>query len=358
MNPKKLLSRREFLKLASFSVAGLALRPWENLFYLEDFPQAERLGRVTEGAVRLRARPDYNSPEVGTLYEDTVVVWLREVVGSMPFRYNQRWVETLDGYIWAPLLQPVRNIPNEPVLETRDTSLGQGMWVELTIPWLDMVLENPPARTYGFKDRAERGLPPRIYFSQVLWVDQIDIDEQGQVWYRVNERFGPGELLWGQAEAFRCLTPEELAPISPQAEDKSVEINLARQTVSCFEGQNEVFFTRVSTGKDGEDTATPVSDWYRIWRKMVSTHMAGGTNAAGWDLPGIGWSTFFVGNGVAFHATYWHNNYGEKTSHGCVNMRPEDAKYLFRWTQPSVGYDPGDATVTGQTGTLIRVVEY
>ncbi|MDH5507222.1 MAG: L,D-transpeptidase family protein [Anaerolineae bacterium] len=354
---KNFLSRRDFLKISGLSVAGMALRPWQNLPYMQDFPQAERLGRVNEGRVSVRIRPDLNSQEIAVVYEDTVVPRLREVVGSNPYRFNQRWVETPDGYIWSPLIQPVENVPNAPVDTLPATSLGSGMWVEVTVPWVDVVLENPPARTKGFQVRAERGLPPRFYYSQVFWVDKIEADSAGQVWYRINERFGPGEILWGPAEAFRPLTQDEVAPITPEIEDKHILVNLARQTISCFEGKNEVFFARASTGKVGEDTDTPVGDWHRIWRKMVSTHMAGGTNAAGWDLPGIGWTTLFVGNGVAFHSTFWHNNFGEKSSRGCVNLRPDDAKFVFRWTQPYVGYDPGDMTVSGQAGTLIRVVE-
>jgi lipoprotein-anchoring transpeptidase ErfK/SrfK len=86
--------------------------------------------------------------------------------------------------------------------------------------------------------------------------------------------------------------------------------------------------------------------------------MGGGDERGGWDTPAIGYATYFVGNGVAFHSTFWHNGFGEKWSHGCVNISPENAKWIFRWTTPYVGYDPGDLTVSGNVGTLIRVLEY
>jgi hypothetical protein len=349
------LTRREFLKLSAIGAGSLILRPHKGVQYQGEFPVAERLGRVNAGVVELRAQPNIDSPSLGVLYEDAVVPWLREVVGTNPYRFNQRWVETPDGYMWAPFVQPVRNQINQPVTSLPESSLGPGMWVETTVPWVEMALENPPARTQSFKALAERGLAPRLYYSQIFWVDQMRTDEQGQVWYRVNERFGNGELLWGRAEAFRPMTTEEMTPISPEVEDKLVEVNLARQTLSCFENGREVFFCRVSTGLGGAET--PVSDWHRIWRKMVSSHLAGGTNAYGWDLPGIGWTTLFVGTGIAIHSTYWHNNYGEVMSRGCVNARPEDSKFVFRWTQPAVTHDPGDVTVSGQSGSRIRVFE-
>ena len=85
--------------------------------------------------------------------------------------------------------------------------------------------------------------------------------------------------------------------------------------------------------------------------------MSGGTTGGGGDLPGVGWVSLFVGSGVAVHSTIWHNNWGEPVSRGCVNATPEDSKWVFRWTQPMVPYDPGDATVPWPGGTKVEVVE-
>ena len=87
--------------------------------------------------------------------------------------------------------------------------------------------------------------------------------------------------------------------------------------------------------------------------------MSGGTTGAGYDLPGIAWTSIFSTGGVAIHSTFWHNNYGDPVSHGCVNCTPEDAKWIFRWIMPEVVYDPGmlDVTVSGQPSTSVEVVE-
>jgi lipoprotein-anchoring transpeptidase ErfK/SrfK len=71
----------------------------------------------------------------------------------------------------------------------------------------------------------------------------------------------------------------------------------------------------------------------------------------------VGWVSLFVGSGVAIHSTFWHNNFGMTMSRGCVNARPEDAKFVFRWTLPSVPYVPGDVTVSMPGGTRVEVVE-
>ncbi|HEX2980027.1 MAG TPA: L,D-transpeptidase [Anaerolineaceae bacterium] len=303
-----------------------------------------------------------DSASVGVLYEDAVVPWLREVIGPAPLgRVNRRWVETPDGYIYTPSVQPVKYQPNQPLtqLPSSQTS-GVGMWAEVSVPYVDVFLANPPARSPWL----EHTNMPRLYYSQIMWIDDVQTNNQGQVLYRVNEKFGtPGDIFWAAAEAFRPLTEEELAPINPEVEDKRVEVNLDFQTMSCYEGNHEVYFCRISSGGKWDAEGNVVDKWstpvgpHPIWRKLISIHMIGGTTGAGYDLPGIAWTTLFSGEGVAIHSTFWHNDYGVQRSHGCVNAAPDDAKWVFRWTTPQVNYDPGDMTVQMPGGTIIDIVE-
>lgn len=358
------ITRRNFLKLTSLGLGSLAFLHWNNALALPTFPADDRLGRVNVGKVDVKTSLDVDSQTVGVLYEDAIVPWLRELVGKNPYRTNQRWVEMPDGYIWSPYLQPVRNIPNTPVKILPKSNGETGMWVEVSLPFVDLMMDNPPARSPGLQDRQKLGLLPRLYYSQIVWVDQLKTDDQGQTWYRINERYGSyGDILWGTAEAFRPLTADDVAPISPNVEEKHVVVNITQQTLSCFEGNTEVYFARISSGalfnSKGERVdvwATPLGK-FSIWRKLISLHMSGGTTGGGWDLPGIGWTSLFVGSGVAIHSTFWHNNFGEPMSRGCVNARPEDAKWVFRWTQPIVPYNPGDTTVAWPGGTKVEVIE-
>ena len=351
------LNRREFLKVVSTGAAGAIFTPFNRLFQLPDFPNYERLGRVCAGKVELRARPNIDSQEVGVLYEDAVVPWLKEVVGSRPLWYSQRWVETPDGYIYSPNLQPVRNLPNAPLNVLPDPA---GMWAEVTVPYADLVLENPPARAPWLK----AAVSPRAYYSQIFWVDGLKKDEQGKTWYHIVEKHGTyGDKFWISAEAMRPINADEMSPISPDAAEKRVLVNVTYQTMACFEGNSEVFFCRVSTGAKFDAEGNPVDKWstpvgkHQIWRKLVSIHMSGGTTGGGYDLPGIGWTTLFSGDGVAVHSTFWHNNFGVPMSHGCVNARPDDAKFVFRWTTPPVPYNTGDITISGNLSTRVEVVE-
>lgn len=345
----KSLSRRNFLKLSALGLSSIALRPWRRYLSLKDFPQSDRLGRAFS-KIEIKSQPDVDAPTVGTLYDDAVVPWLQEVVGRFPYRYKQRWVETTDGYVWASDLQPVKNIINSPISEIPETSLGPGMWAEVTVPYTDILLEKKPASP-GLRNRLQEGMPLRLYYSQILWIDAVRNDEDGQVWYRANERFGYGDLMWAPAAAFKPLTESEMSPINPDVEDKHIEVNVEEryQTLSCYEGNTEVYYCRIAAGKKFDPEGTPLDSsstpkgTHTVWRKQVSTHMSGGTSGAGYDLPGIGWTALFSGNGVAVHSTFWHNNFGgELMSHGCINACPEDAKWIFRWCNPPVDYDPGD----------------
>jgi hypothetical protein len=359
------ISRREFLKLSALSLGGLALRPWDGrMFALQEFPEAERLGRVGWYTVQLKERPDHDSKTIGVLYPDTVLPWLRETVGYRPGRNNQRYVETPQGYIWPEYFIPVRDQRNIPLNSLPQSGKESGMWVEVTVPWVNVVMDNPPPRSSYFKYREENGLPMRFNYSQILWVDQIRTDESGAILYRVNERYGnPGDKFWAPGEAFHPITPEEMKPIHPEIEDKHIVIRRSwhEQILSCYEGTSEVYFCRVSTGvtEDSTPLSATGSPGYQIWRKLHSMQMSGGTSEEGWQLPGIGWTSLFRGDGIAIHSTWWHNNFGEPMSHGCVNVCPADAKWIFRWTHPQVPFDTGDndVTITGETSTRIMVVE-
>jgi hypothetical protein len=324
---------------------------------LPDFPQAERLGRVLGGKVEVKVRPDEDSPTVKELFEDAVVAWQHEGVGSRPLWIDQRYVETPEGYIYSANLQPVLNRPNAPLTSLPE---GTGMWVEVSVPYVDITLANPPSRSPWLDYTAT----PRLYYSQILWADQVTTVENGQIQYRVSDRYGSfGDFFWAAGEAFRPLLAEEFSPLSPESADKLVVVDLSRQTLSCMEGSREVYFCRVATGPKITSKAKPGGEWatplgkHTIWRKLISVHMTGGTTGGGYDLAGIGWTTLFASKGMAIHSTFWHNSFGIPQSHGCVNCRPEDARWIFRWTNPNVAAEPGDITISGQESTKVLIQE-
>jgi hypothetical protein len=344
MAPRDLpgLNRRSFLKLAG-AASGALLLP--RLPSFASSPQ-DRLCRVTELEATLRLKPSPDAAAVGTATLDDVLKVEREVVGQGVYPHNHVWFETADGFLWSSEAQPVRHAPNPPL----ETLPGEGVWSEISVPFVDGHRSPDPAAPVRY----------RLYYSMVLNVNRVVAGTDGQTWYRVEDE--NGVVMYALGEAFRVMTPEEIAPIESPAAEKSIRVNLERQDLSAIEDGVEVYYCRIASGysftEDGERVwNTPIGqNW--TWRKMVSRHMSGGDLLSGYDLPGVGWAILFSGSGAAVHSTYWHNDFGTPRSRGCINVLPEDAKWLFRWSNPPVEYKPGDVeSLFPNPGTPVIVRE-
>jgi hypothetical protein len=338
------LSRRDFIKYGGMTLAALSLPIGRDERRAAAFPDAERLCRVTEDTIKVYHRPDPESNVLGyKRFDDVLQVYCR-VVGTGFHPHNHVWFETPEGFIWSAYAQPVRNQPNQLLSEIP----AEGIWTEVTVPYIDSRTRADPMAPVVY----------RLYYAMILNVDRIEVGEDGEVWYRVYDE--NRVVMYAPGWAFRYMPPEELAPISPEIEDKAIRVRLIRQEMSAFEAGVEVFYCRISTGlysRALERWHTPEGQWW-TWRKMVSRHMAAGDAYSGFDLPGVGWTILFSSDGAAIHSTYWHNDYGTPRSHGCVNVRPEDGQWLFRWTTPVLDYKPGDLTMRWPDhGTKVIVEE-
>jgi hypothetical protein len=280
------LTRRNFLRLAGAGLGSMAFGSMRPLrLSLTDFPQYERLGRVAiQGKVELKAQPDQSSQTLGVLYEDAVLPWLKETAAkNLDYNnINQRWVETPDGFLNSRNIQPVRNILNQPVSELQQTSIGNGMWAEVTVPYLDIRLNTTPTSNSWVEAKIDQGLPVRIYYEMVFWVDQLKVDDSGKTWYRINPNYYGGvDMLWAPAEGMRPITRDEIIPINPEVEDKHIIVDVIQQSVSCFEAKREVYYSRASTGAKFDMYGNAVDKWatpvgqHRVARKYLTLQMSG-----------------------------------------------------------------------------------
>ncbi len=147
-------------------------------------------------------------------------------------------------------------------------------------------------------------------------------------------------------------------PIDRLRAERWIDVDRASQTLVAYEGARPVFATLVSTGRgpDGTDTATPPGT-HRIWVKMLASDMAntGQGDDASYSLQEVPYVQFFD-RGVALHGTYWHRDFWRVRSHGCVNLSPLDARWLFDFTQPGLPRAWTAVYPTGiDVGTLVRV---
>jgi hypothetical protein len=124
--------------------------------------------------------------------------------------------------------------------------------------------------------------------------------------------------------------PEEIGKGS-----RWIHVDLSQQTLVAYEGDRPVFATLVSSGKSGFEPPIGV---FQIHKKYISTTMNGPDPDDGWyEVEEVPW-TMYYWESYALHGTYWHNDFGKSRSHGCTNIAPADAKWLFYWTEPKVPY--------------------
>jgi hypothetical protein len=323
------ITRREFLKTTSSLAAGLLLppRPQFNSF---------GLGRVTVTSVNVRAEPHDQATLLTTMLRDELVTIQSRAIADEGPPHNPIWYRVPDGYVHSGHIQLVKWEPQTPRI---DFPHG-GALFEISVPF---------TRSYRQPDPTSDPLY-RLYYQATAWVEAVERGSDGRLWYRLLD-----DLLkvnyYVRAEHLRRVEPEELTPLSPDVppQDKRIEVSLPRQELMAFEGDRLIFRTSISSGvpdrqppgSNGIPTDTPTGHFY-VDKKMPLRHMGDGNltaNLEAYELPGVPWTSFFHETGVAFHGTYWHNDYGRQKSHGCVNMRPEEAKWLFRWTTPVIEPD-------------------
>ncbi|MBI5351589.1 MAG: L,D-transpeptidase [Chloroflexi bacterium] len=379
---KRSISRRDFLKVAGVGLGALAFNPFDFNFFdngklyapkrLPQFPSSEIIGRLVDDT-DIRNRPT-NDPvlntSIGTLLADTLVPWEREVIGSVQGLTNQKYLQTAQGFIWSSRIQPTKNLPNTPLPEMQ---VGQGgFWAEVTVPYIDLTLEGGIASPW-LQSKIQYNFPPRVYYGQVIWIDQIR-QNNGFVEYRWNEDanghgygYGAyGEFFWLDGAGVKVLTDADVAPISPEIDpnDKKIVADLTYQTLSCFEGNTEVYFCRIASGQKldangfpSDQLSTPVGELMTHW-KIISKNMTAGGAQSGYSTPAVPWCTFISGDGVAIHGAFWHNDFGEKRSHGCINVSPSDAKWIFRWSAPTVSLAQSELRMTyPDHGTMVTTTE-
>lgn len=322
-----MLTRRDFLKLSSLAAGSLAFAP--GVFGHSAKPSdATGLVRVGASQMRIYDQPSYQGEVVATRKKDQLIYTYEQFVSEEGPAFNPRWYRVDEGFAHTAYLQPVKTVLNDPVSFVRPA----GEIFEVTVPI-----------TQSFRNTKSNGWEKlyRLYYASTHWVTGIEKGPDGATWYQITD-----ELLhinyYVLANHLRKIPASELTPINPRIEDKRVEVSIAEQHLWAYEEGAIVLDTKISTGIPGMEpeggipTATPRGS-FTVFSKMPVRHMGDGHVTAdieAYELPGVPWVSYFHEWGVAFHGTYWHDNYGNEMSHGCVNMKPEEAKWIFRWLAP------------------------
>jgi len=325
------LTRREFLKLGLASLGALLLRPSSG----QAATLSGQCARIATTSVSVYREPSDKSEILFQLLRDEVVNIYEEIVSPDGPDYNPRWYRVWGGYIHTAHVQKVEYRLNPALASLPDV----GLIGEITVPM---------SQSMRYRRRLGWEKLYRLHYQSVHWVVGIDTGPDGDIWYQIRDKLTKLEYFIPAAH-LRPIPPDELTPLSVDvpAREKHIAVSIERQTLHAYEGDKVVLETSISSGmpnsrllKPGDiPTETPKGEFY-IQSKTPSRHMGDGTLTAdpeAYELPGVPWVCFFEPEtGVAFHGTYWHDNFGSVMSHGCVNMPTHLAKWLYRWTTPVI----------------------
>lgn len=176
-------------------------------------------------------------------------------------------------------------------------------------------------------------------FARVQVLDWAQADDLA--WVKI------GAEQWVAAKDVAVVTPDPTRPEGVEA-DRWISINLFEQTLAVYEDGRLVFATMISTGLPGWWTQPGT---FQVYAKLERDDMAGAFEADRSDyylLQDVPWVLYYD-KARAIHGAYWHNGYGYARSHGCVNLSPTDAHWIFDWAEVGTFvhvFDPSGQTPT------------
>ena len=284
-------------------------------------PQARR-GIVTASVLNVRARPGVSpdNPVIDQLVQGTEVsIYEEQPVSGVPWYRigTNRWVHS--AYVRLIQLEAARDVLAAPGAPADAARLPVGWVVSSSI--------NVRARP-----GVSAGNP---VIGEVFHNQRLDILEStlvsGARWYRI------GVDRWVVGQWVAVATPKP-RPASIRANERWVGVNLSQQTFVAYEGDTPVYAGMVATGMPATPTVQGV---FRTWLRRPGGRMSGGSAATGgyYYLEEVTWTCYFY-SGYALHTAYWHDAFGRPRSHGCVNMTPYDAWWVYQWSAPGGANSP------------------
>jgi hypothetical protein len=344
---KSQFSRREFLKYSAFAAAG-AFLPFKSGFSGPEWNfsihRAYPLGRVLYDQTVSYKTPDPDSDPASTFLRNDVIPISAPVAVKPNPALRDVWHQLEDeSFIRARDIQPVDRQLNTPLSEV--SSYGQ--LAEITVPFT----------TALYRRRTVRKPNQVFYYGSLHWIYELGKDSSDNLYYRVREdRWGDDYYI--DARHMRVFESDELSPISADMDpgDKKIHISIKDQLVVAYEKDQPVFTSSMASGllSDTKDYST-LPGSYKIDYKRPSRHMLH-SDRVGIDsseLFGVPWVTYFTNTGIAFHGTYWHNDFSRPRSHGCVNLPIPAARWIYQWTSPAV--PPREKTYVSRYGTPVSV---
>jgi hypothetical protein len=223
------------------------------------------------------------------------------------------------------------------------------------VPWFQgLTFQRTPLNSFGWiiplnptaQTKRTPGKENGDYTGHVLTeYDQVQIYAAQKVgdeeWFLV----GPDE--WLEASLIGRVVPNTRPP-EGVTNGRWIEVNLFEQTLAVYDHSQLVFATLIATGMEPFWTRPGL---FQIYSRLESTLMRGAFEADQSDfyyLQDVPW-TMYYDEARALHGAYWRTRFGFQQSHGCVNLAPGDAHWLYNWAKEGdwvYAWDPSGETPT------------
>lgn len=241
-----------------------------------------------------------------------------------------------DGYLFASIQRQLQNDAGETWYEINpgEYVIGDDLQVAQVSGFQGVETTDQPERPFGWvvlevrpssvpdgKPNADFDKLPRFTFVEIYDVVQGKDD---WLWYDI------GDGRWAKQTHFSIVDVDP-RPDGIAADEFWTEVDLYEQTLAAYEGDRLVYATLISSGLNQWPTNEGL---FQVWDRFREYKMSGAEGKVDYyfleDIPYIMY--FDDHNGIALHGTYWHDRFGFKHSHGCVNMTVKDAEWAFNWS--------------------------
>ncbi len=283
------------------------------------------------------------------LTDDGMLLPERTTRTSMTVRnHGQRFIDGLSYWRISqtePLYVPTAVLRSHTPSQFHGTRLGDDTGLALPVGFplhprnASHSVTSYSAAVGGVEVRKLAGRAP------LLVLETATGDDQQPLAYRI------GENEWIRAAEMRVARVSS-PPATIEAHERWIDVDADEQVLVAYEGQTPVFATLVSTGSRRHPTAPGV---HRIWIKFAELDMTDLGAEDPYSVATVPWTQFYAPD-LALHTAYWHDTFGTQRSHGCTNLAPLDARFLYFWSEPQL--PPGWSMANGlieRPGSLVRI---
>ncbi|MFH1436919.1 MAG: L,D-transpeptidase family protein [Pseudomonadota bacterium] len=182
-----------------------------------------------------------------------------------------------------------------------------------------------------------------------------NVVNNGKLYYQIDEEGQTFILSWSAMVLKKPVQrPEEI----PEG-TKWIHVDVSDQTLTAYEGDRPVFVTLISSGKENKDPeyTTPRGLYWIIAKNVTATMENLALEDEAYSIEDVPWTMYFY-KSYALHGAFWHRSFGNQRSHGCVNLSPADARWVFYWSDPELplGWHGVFATAKNQ-GTAVYITD-